>query len=225
MKSLLTFFIFLFTFSCAPKKVVELPQVNQVDISKISDISAAYLFYEPGQGDGIELNRKNLISTTNWVVNVDKRLTLNQAIPKIIFLQDKKRNATHKNAEAKNYYTCDDLSQNTLGFIEFTEVHYHLKDTSDFKSTQGKTVSLVNFETSDRFELKLSGNDSIRYLKRPVSELKTTLDSLHMKDQNLKFTLRFKGDLAFQDYISVKSKLAKWAAKEGTVSKDEFIFN
>ena len=60
------------------------------------------------------------------MVNIDKRLTLKQAIPHIKFLQDKKRNAEmHKNENAKNYYTCNDTSIKNLGFIEFTDVDYH----------------------------------------------------------------------------------------------------
>ena len=207
--------------SCAPNKVVELPQVNQVDISKLNDISAAYLFYEPNQKDHVELNRKNLISTTHWVFNVDKRLNLNQAIPKIMFLQDKKRNATHKNPNAQNYYTCDDLSQNSLGFIEFTEVHYQLKDSI----TQEKNLIGVMFENSKSFRFESKSNDSIPKMKGAISELKTTLDSLHNTHSNLKFVLKFKGDLSFQDYISVKSKRTKWSAKQVSISKDEYIFN
>ena len=111
--------------SCTKDKVILLPEIKTATIIDIKDISPAYLFYNEALPDSVELNRKNLISTTSWLVNVDKRLTLEQAIPKIKYLQDKKRNAKiHKNEAAKNYFTCNDLSRKNLGFIEFTDVYY-----------------------------------------------------------------------------------------------------
>ena len=92
MKHLYIVSLLLFL-SCNNNKVVQLPEMEQADITEIIDVSPAYLFYDETKKDSIELNRKTLISTTNWLVNVDKRLTLKQAIPKIKFLQDKKRNA------------------------------------------------------------------------------------------------------------------------------------
>ena len=84
-------------FSCGNEKELQLPQIENAKINQINDVSPAYLFYDETQPDSIELNRKNLISTTNWLVNVDKRLTLKQAIPKIKFLQEKKDTESIKN--------------------------------------------------------------------------------------------------------------------------------
>ena len=40
----------------------------------------------------------------------------------------------HKNENAKNYYTCNDVSQHNLGFIEFTNVIYHLNTFKNMNS-------------------------------------------------------------------------------------------
>jgi len=80
------------------------------------------LFYDETQPDSVLLNRKNLITTTNCLFNIDKRLTLKQAIPYIKYLQNKKKNAGHKNKKAKNYFTCHDLNKYNLGFKDFTEI-------------------------------------------------------------------------------------------------------
>ncbi len=126
MKNVSLLVILLLIFSCGKDKIVQLPEINHSEISEINDVSAAYLFYDETLPDSLEFNRKNLISTTNWLVNVDKRLTLKQAMPHIKFLQEKKQNAGHKNDNAKNYFTCNDTSKKNLGFIEFTDVVYHL---------------------------------------------------------------------------------------------------
>ncbi len=92
--------------SCSKDKSVLLPEIQNASITEITDISPAYIFYDETQPDSVELNRKNLIGTTNWLFNVDKRLTLEQAMPKIMFLQDKKRNKQmRKNENARNYFT------------------------------------------------------------------------------------------------------------------------
>ncbi len=38
----------------------------------------------------------------------------------------------HKNEDAKNYFTCNDTSIKNLGFVEFTDVNYAKKDTSNY---------------------------------------------------------------------------------------------
>ena len=124
--------IILMCFSCNNERVLQLPEIENAEITEILDVSPAYIFYDETQPDSTLLNRKNLIGTTNWLVNVDKRLTLRQAMPHIIFLQDKKRNAeVHKNENAKNYFTCNDTSISNLGFLEFTEIFYHFNETKE----------------------------------------------------------------------------------------------
>ena len=65
MKKITLLFILVLVFSCN-KKIVELPEISHSDITEIEDVSAAYLFYNEAQPDSVALNRKNLISTTNW---------------------------------------------------------------------------------------------------------------------------------------------------------------
>ena len=107
--------------------------------------------YQPFSLAEIELNRKNLIITTNWLVNVDKRLTLDQAIPSIIFLQDKKRNAKmHRNDNAGNYYTCHDIAINNLGFLDFTNVYYHQENITEYVSKQNiKSYNTLTFTPNE----------------------------------------------------------------------------
>ena len=142
--------LFSLIVSCGEDKLVQLPEIKHADISKINDVSAAYLFYDESKADSVELNRKNLISTTNWLINVDKRLRLKQAVPKIIYLQEKKRNAEmHKNDNAKNYFTCNDTGIKNLGFIEFTDVVYHQEDSKAFlnmNKSQINQIITVNYQ-------------------------------------------------------------------------------
>ena len=206
--SILTFVLF---FSCGNEKVVQLPEINHTEITEILDVSPAYLFYDETKPDNIELNRKNLIISTNWLVNVDKRLTLKQAIPKIVFLQNKKRNATmHKNEAAKNYYTCHYKKINNLGFIEFTDIYYNEETIEDYLSKQNiKGYHIINFN-SDSVFIK---NKSIN-----LEELKP-LDSIDSK-----VFLRFDKSMSFQKYIGYKDQLAKIDSIQLNIDNDEFIY-
>jgi hypothetical protein len=230
MKKIFVLLIIGLILSCGKEKIIQLPEIKHSNISEINDVSAAYLFYDETMPDSIELNRKNLISTTNWLVNVDKRLTLKQALPKIMFLQDKKRNAElHKNENAKNYFTCNDTSIKNLGFIEFTDVVYHDEPAGEFFS------ETLNISTSSRFSItfydveniEITGYiDSLIIKKTNKTYILNTLSELFsQQNRPIEIILNFNQKLKFQDYISFKSILSKLDLKNVTVSNHEFIFN
>lgn len=230
MKFISLLLVSLFIFSCGKDKVIQLPEISHSHISEINDVSAAYLFYDETQPDSLELNRKNLISTTNWLINVDKRLTLKQAIPKIKFLQDKKRNAQmHKNEHAKNYFTCNDTSKKNLGFIEFTNTYYHNEAFLDYVSNH------ANLEVSNKMKIDIYDADEI-YIEYPIFDISSLLSKkshlikdiklfLANQEEPIELILCFKNTLTFQDYIYFKSLLINSKLKNVSIAKDEFIFN
>lgn len=212
----LTGLITLFLWSCGNEKVIQLPEVQHAKISEILDVSPAYIFYNETQPDSVELNRKNLIISTNWLFNVDKRLTLEQAIPKIKFLQDKKRNAKmHKNEAAKNYYTCNDTSIKNLGFIEFTNVNYIEKINP--KNNSILAINSLNNITLQHQDLKLTEVN--------VDDLIIQLESnFSNSEENIVLTLHLNKHLNFQDYITVKNKLLNLNFETIVIDNNEYIF-
>ncbi|SFZ92402.1 hypothetical protein SAMN05428642_102703 [Flaviramulus basaltis] len=221
--------LLLIIFSCGNEKTIQLPEINHSEITEINDVSAAYLFYDETKKDSVELNRKNLISTTNWLVNVDKRLTLKQVIPHIKFLQDKKKNSSHKNENAKNYFTCNDTSRSNLGFIEFTDVVYHegfsfnyLSKTSHIPTT--KRVNII-CSSSEKIEIHFF-IDNITSITTSETELLNTIKQI-LKDINeeVEIILEFRETSTFQTYIKVKSQLSKIPTESISILKDEFIYN
>lgn len=226
----------IFLFSCRNKKVLQLPEISHSNITELNDVSAAYLFYDENQKDSVELNRKNLISTTNWLVNVDKRLTLKQVIPHIKFLQDKKSSSSHKNKNAKNYFTCNDTSRKNVGFIEFTDVVYHqdmnyLYERDFIDDSQWEILTQVVNSDSILIYFPRNKHDDIAYTnysnqKNLQHDLINIIisDSIHSM-QNRKTTLFFMFNplLPFQNYISIKSKTFSMDVKNITVSNHEFI--
>ena len=81
MKYIFWVLVSVMLFSCGNEKVVRLPEIDHSEITEITDVSAAYIFYDETKPDSTELNRRNLISTTNWLINVDRRLTFRTSDP------------------------------------------------------------------------------------------------------------------------------------------------
>ena len=214
-------------FSCGNEKSVQLPKIGQSQITEIKDVSPAYLFYDETKPDSVELNRKNLISTTNWLVNADKRLTLKQVIPHIKFLQDKKKNSSHKKEGVKNYFTCNDTVNKNLGFIEFTDVNYHLESSEEYLS---KLSTLEDSNNSIAIGFDNNGDITIVSTVLKSVLLKTKKDSLVNNLKKCDTTngiifLSFHKNLKYQDYITYKSLISNIKFKETKLSIHEFLFN
>ncbi len=213
----LTFFGIL---SCN-EKIVQLPETSNNTITKVLDVSPAYLFYDEEQ-DSVEFNRKNLIGTTNWLVNVDKRLTLKQIMPHIIYLQNKRKKAgMHKNESAKNYFSCSNPDIKNLAFIDFTNVEYQLKKESQMTNEPGSCYLL--FSNSNEVEIMFPDKNLKADADTFLSLLKN--DYSRVKEDSLTLSLAFNENLKFQDYISYKSKLLELDFEMFTISKTELIYN
>ncbi|MBR9845797.1 MAG: hypothetical protein GYB35_06665 [Algicola sp.] len=229
MKHYLGLLIVLLFFSCGKEKSVLLPEIENAKISQVLDVSPAYIFYNEAEPDSVELNRKNLIGTTNWLFNVDRRLTLEQAIPKIKLLQNKKRNAQmHKNENAKNYYTCNDTSIKNLGFIEFTDVIYQNKSLRDYfeynRRPEKMSVALNAFSSTDFSLESYHKDDSNTHVYSTVEDAVLNIIDHYKSEQDFKLYLLFSSTLSFQDYISIKSKIEDLKERGIPVEDNEFIY-
>ncbi|REE27284.1 hypothetical protein DFQ09_101113 [Winogradskyella pacifica] len=226
--------IILCCFSCNNERLLYLPEIENAEITEVLDVSPAYIFYDETELDSTLLNRKNLISTTNWLVNVDKRLTLKQAIPKIILMQEKKRNAKmHKNENAKNYFTCNDTSIGSLGFIEFTDVVFKEKikiDTVYHKynmPTEENLKRVAGFHASSTIPLifKDSNHFEIGEQESKIYELKNKLNKLtEINFIGIHLQLYFDENLSFQDYITIRRKINSLTSDLISVDFNEFIY-
>lgn len=242
----------LLMLSCSDQKTVLLPEIGNAKITEVNDVSAAYLFYDITQPDSVAFNRKNIISTTNWLVNVDQRLTLKQAVPHLKYLQDKRRNAKmHKNEAARNYFTCNDTIIKNLGFIDFTDITYDSDDkiidlnysieisNKDFSFHNTDSTKLADTWSGYVYrilDLKF-GFDNFYYISdnSPISHnVKLTEDVFYnylvyvFESETIanafKIKLHFNGSISFQEYITVKSKLSQISNNKTIIESIEFIY-
>ena len=124
-----TLIVFFVLFSCGNKEDVFLPKADTTIVKNVDDLSPIYIFFRTKDKDTLaEVNRKNSIISTNWILNIDKRLPLRLVIPEVMKLQKKKREEkAHKNEKAENYYSYADTIGKNLAFFPFTNVYYKME--------------------------------------------------------------------------------------------------
>nr|WP_315210458.1 hypothetical protein [uncultured Flavobacterium sp.] len=204
--------IVLFTlFSCGNKEDILLPKANSSIVKNVDDLSPIYIFFRTkGKDTLVEVNRKNSIISTNWILNVDKRLPLRLAIPEIMKLQQKKREEkAHKNEKAENYYSYADTIGKNLAFIPFTDVYYKME----------KPKSGVVIFFTENNEILVDAN----ILKQ--AELQDYLDNVPNK-KSMQYVFCFDKDLSFGSYIQNKIFInsIKLPSSEFNIKQGEFIY-
>jgi len=198
--------VFLVFISCENKKDILLPKSNSSIVNDIQDHSPIYIFFETKGKDTIaEVNRKNSIISTNWILNIDKRLPLRLVIPEIMKLQQKKREEkAHKNEAAQNYYSYADTIGKNMAFIPFTEVYY--------KMEKPKTGLIVFFDKNN--EISVNGLAIKRaYFNVFFKNVKINLN-----------TIRFAFDANMTYGMYIQNKILIESIEKQSDSIEEFIY-
>ncbi|MFV8346371.1 hypothetical protein [Flavobacterium sp. ZB4P13] len=200
--------IVLFTlFSCGNKEDILLPKANTTIVKNVDDLSPIYIFFRTKGKDTLaEVNRKNSIISTNWILSIDKRLPLRIVIPEIMKLQQKKREEkAHKNEKAQNYYSYADTIGKNLAFIPFTNVYYKLE----------KPIGTIIFFNKNN-EILIENQV---FKKEKLQDL---INNVLPKDVATTFLFRFDKDLSFGSYI--QNKIFIESLKVEMKSNQEFIY-
>lgn len=226
MKRLFPLLIIGLLFVSCSERIVQLPETTNKDITEVLDVSPIYMFYDETQPDSIDFNRKNMISTTNWLVNVDKRLTLKQILPHLQYLQEKRQgDGMHKNENAKNYFTCHNTDINNLSFIEFTDTNFFFKNEYSRKPERPILLGSIYVSSLNSIHIGYSEMDH-NYEEAPI-----TIDNLNeflrdfVNDVELPIQISFSSDISFQDYIRIKEELLKLKWKYIKILEDELVYN
>jgi hypothetical protein len=205
MKYSMLIFLFIF-FSCGNKKDILLPKSNVTLVKDIQDHSPIYIFFKINGKDTVaDVNRKNSIITTNWILNIDKRLSLRLVIPEVMKLQQKKREEkAHKNEAALNYYSYADSIGKNMAFIPFTEVYY--------KMGKPKSGTVVFFNKNNEIW---------------VNDLAVKRAYFNAFFKNVKInsdTIRFAFDANMSYGMYIQNKILMESLKKQSGSIEEFIY-
>ncbi|MFI2744017.1 hypothetical protein ACG2LH_14880 [Zhouia sp. PK063] len=210
-KYLILLFVLFILISCETKRNIELARVTTPAIKDVTDISQAFIFYMPNKKDSVELNKNNLISTTNWIVHVDKRLKLYQALPSIKLLQEKhSANSPHKNENAKNYFSAANANTKQLNFIDFTKVNY-----------------LTSIKDSSYLSIVFNAKNKVKFNTQTIvlDSLPTLLKLADTTTTKQKLIISFNDQINFQQYISDLEILLNTPLKNIEISEKQEIIS
>lgn len=209
MKKIFLFIITFALFCCQNKKEIKLPKANGTLVANVQDHSPIYIFFKISKNDTLaDVNRKNAISSTHWIFNIDKRLPLRLVIPEITKLQVKKEGSMHQNEAAENYFSYSNPLNLSMAFLPFTQVKFRMDNPSKNAIYFGKN-GLITF---DSHQIK-------------KSELADFIYELSMKSKS-EIILCFDKNCSFDDYIKNKVSLLNLVIKNKDIvfSNLEYVY-
>jgi hypothetical protein len=220
---ILTSFLIL---GCA-KKEVKIPTLAEKGIQEVQNNSQVWLFFEIQNNDTIAVvNNKNTISTTHWIFNIDKHLTLKTIIPHIIKLQDRHANSMHSEKGMHDYFSYSDTISKKLSFLEFDGVIYKMDSLFSKNSIAENSSDYSNYTN---INLIFNSNSIwINDVKTEKSNFKTELLAaikLSSEDKQTMLHLNFSQNLLYQDYLFYKTMIHNINDKNLLINTNEFIFN
>jgi len=226
MKKLLFILLSFAILSCS-KKEVKLPTLSEKGIQELYNHSQIWMFFEIKNNDTIaDVNRKNTISTTHWIFNIDKRLPLKTIIPSIIDLQDKHANSLHSEKGMHNYFSYSDTISQQLSFLEFDGVSF-------------KTDNILskNYIEENRSNYTNCNNINIIFNPTSIWINSEKIEKEHFKDRLLEIItsspeekqpmlhLNFNENLTYQDFLYYKTMIHNLKIRNVFINQIEFIFS
>jgi len=227
MYKLVVSFLLIGLVSCK-KEEVQLPKSDVSIVTEIFDHSPVYMFFQLENNDTIaNVNKNNLISSTNWVFTIDKRLPLHTIIPEIQKLQDKKEKSTHKKEGVINVFSYADSLHQNLAFYPFTETQFkydnefsrfYIKEHFDLYKDYSNMY--LNFKKDGTLTIdgnEVERNEVYNYFKEFITF--TNVDKKTM------LHLNFDKHLTYNDYL--QNKLLAWqlTALAVEISAYEFVYD
>jgi len=198
--------LILFLSSCTNKKV-QLPMFKLEGIPQIHNHSSVWVFYKIKDQDTLAvLNKNNKIINTNWIFNIDKRLTMDKVQPILTELQiNKNKPSMHKKGGTLNYYSYADMSSDKISLIHFKPTTYIFTDI-DYQNL------LTNSVKNKIIELEIK-NDHLVLKDEKINneQLLQRLETIQLNDtlNNLKILLKYHKNTAYQNYLKSKAFLDK----------------
>ncbi len=226
MKKYFLFIIPFLIFGCA-KEELKIPTLAAPGIQELHDHSQVWMFFEVKNNDTIaKVNRKNTISSTHWIYNIDKRLPIRTFIPTLIKLKEKHSNSMHSKEGTHNYFSYSDTISKKLSFFEFDATifktdsllsKYYIKEHSNIYKNYNNINLTFNPNNTWINDAKMENGELVSILNDFIdfsSEGKQTM--LH---------LSFNQNLLYQDYLFYKTMIENLSSPSILINNMEFIFD
>ncbi len=212
-KYLIYSLLFVAITSCA-KQTLKLPIVHAKATNKVYNNSAVWIFFAlKGKDTLAQLNRNNSIETTNWLFNIDRRLSLKQIYkPFKKLLEKRQKKSPHHVEGLKNYFSFADTINKKVKFLSFNikQIAYSLPKIQD-----STTINFMFYKTN--FNIN---NKTFSY-----SKLDSVIDRKLAKNSNkIQIKFYYNDALSFEKYILIKSKINLLSNKKQLQSTTDYYF-
>ena len=213
--------------SCKNKEV-KLPVIPAKGLQELHNHSQVWLFFDVKNNDTlVKLNKKNTISSTHWVYNIDKRLPLKAIIPTVGKLKEKHAKSLHSKEGMHDYFSYADANTKKLSFLKFDEVSYTILDSDLNQYSKNETDD----EKKQIIKLIFKNNticinNKIIFPTSLESNLLALLQAKESSDISvIEIQLLFSNDLLYQDYLNYKITINKLLNNSIVLNSNEIIFN
>lgn len=206
IKRLFLLFALMIFCQCSDKEVL-LPVIAEGGIVQTENHSSIWIFYDSaGQDSKAVLNKNNKLINTNWIFNVDRRLTMKDVIPLLQSMQaDRSKDSMHKKEGMSNFFSYADSENERISLVNFPEINFGALDdlAESNKSEMDSTKCLVIvriYEDHVKIDGKALDPDRVR---------EVLLDYKGCQEGKKEiFRLVYDEDLSFQNYLETKVFLA-----------------
>jgi len=215
-KILFIFLLFSALISCN-KKSVELPLIPVTGKTNISNHSQIWVFINYDENKiKANVNKKNIISSTNWIINMDKRLPMNEVIPVLEMIKAQRdRKSPHSSDEMKTYLSYSNTKDKNISLYPVDSLHFLVLDKvgyDDLLSHYKSDTNIYLFEKSfnlndETFQYHFFNEDFLR--KLPNKPIHFFLD----------------GNMSYQVYLEKRLLLNKFISDVIPIDKTEYMLN
>ncbi|MCV6628258.1 MAG: hypothetical protein OIF50_00205 [Flavobacteriaceae bacterium] len=209
------------------KKSIQLAEVPTANILNVLDHSPAYITLNKKDSSAI-LNRKNLISTTNWIIHVDKNLSLAAVAPSLRSLYKKRYNKSmHSKGDAKTYFSISNKAMQRISFLKADSLHIMPND--QFSQTYVKEHAEAHMQSHTlRINFEPKNKTTVDGIEIPKEELLAYLmeqKEFVAPNKKMHIYLNFEEHLNFQEFIDGYYLLQRLHQPNIEVDKKIFIYD
>jgi hypothetical protein len=215
MKKYLYLFIIVFSVFSCKNETLELPQIAQSGLSNIQNHTEIWVFYEENHGiPKAKVNKNNIIGSTDWIVNIDKKLPLSEVIPVFQMLKAKRsKKSPHSVEGMKNYLSYSNTVDQQISLFSIDSIQYMMQSIEELEKLQ-KSFSA---KYSIRFFANVVDFNHQMY---SVEKWKAfSLDSLAPGSMQLYFNSK----MTYQQYLEYRILLQQKLSKQVSIEPIEYI--
>ncbi len=231
MKFLYITLLTVFFVGCQQKDL-KVPVNDQPGLHEVWNNSPVYILLKKNGNDTLaDLKLGQTISTTKWLVAVDKRLKLKHLLPALKkVIRKRRKKSMHSDGKGQMYFTYLDSLQNKISFVEFTHLdimpdyfqsksYFDEYPKAEMNTEKWHVVLTPNFyRINDSIVLPL--NSSLKQLGQKLAEL----DNQKVKGEKRQIYLNFDHRLSFDHFLNTFVYFKNHPLKNSQISSKIFIF-